>query len=53
LDFLSKASLLKHDITLAQLTDLPTDEAPDVLPPLIQAFLAESIGIDLNSIPDA
>jgi len=53
IDFLSRVSLLKRDITLAQPTDLTTDEAPDVLPPLIQAFLAESIGIDLDSIPDA
>jgi hypothetical protein len=53
IDFLSRVSLLKRDITLAQPTELPTDEAPDVLPPLIQTFLAESIGMDLNSIPDA
>jgi hypothetical protein len=53
LDFLSRVSLLKRDITLAQPTDLPTGKAPDILPPLIQAFLAESIGIDTNSIPDA
>jgi hypothetical protein len=47
------ASLLKRDIMLSQPAMQLTDTGPEVLPPLIQAFLADSIGIDLESIPDA
>jgi hypothetical protein len=53
LDFLSRVSLLKRDIMLAQPATQSTDVAPEVLPPLVQAFLAESVGIDLESLPDA
>lgn len=53
LDFLSMSSLLKRDIMLAQPAIQLADNVPEVLPPLVQAFLAESIGIDLKSIPDA
>lgn len=53
LDFLLRSSLLKHDIMLAQPAKHPSQSPPEVLPPLVQAFLAESIGIDLDSIPDA
>jgi len=52
LDFLSFTSLLKRDIMLAQPATQSTDNAPEVLPPLIQAFFADSIGIDLERIPD-
>jgi len=55
LDFLSTASLLKRDIMLAQPAKHSTDtgDAPKVLPPLVQAFLTESVGIDVQTIPDA
>ena len=54
LDFLSRASLLKRDIMLAQPAQThSTGNVPEVLPPLVQEFLAESVGIDLKMIPDA
>ena len=46
------ASLLKCNIMLSQPAMQLTNNGPEVLPPLIQAFLADSIGIDLKSIPD-
>jgi hypothetical protein len=53
LHFLSLASLLKRDIILSQPAIQLIDNTPEVLPPLIQAFLADSIGIGLESIPAA
>ena len=52
LDFLWRASALKRDIALTQPASVPTITAPEVLPPLVQAFLADSTGIDLATIPD-
>jgi hypothetical protein len=52
-EFLTRISSLKRSILLAKRAAEPTDSPPDILPRLIQRFLAESIGIDIGVIPDA
>jgi len=43
--FLRLCSLLKNDIQLAQPLAVPITSAPDILPPSVSDFIAESIGI--------
>jgi hypothetical protein len=52
-DFLTTISLLKRSISLVQRAGKPTDKPPDVLPRLIQRFLAESLRMDMGVMPDA
>jgi hypothetical protein len=52
-EFVTLISSLKSSILLAKRAANPTDEPPDILPRLIQRFLAESIGIDMGAVPDA
>lgn len=53
MEFLTRVSTLKRSILLAKRAGEPTDLPPDILPRLVQRFLAESIGIDIGAIPDA
>jgi len=52
-EFLTRVSLLKRSILLAERSAEPTGQPPGVLPRLIQRFLSESTGIDMGAIPDA
>jgi hypothetical protein len=52
-EFLTRVSSLKRSILLAGCATEPTDLPPEILPRLIQRFLAESIGIDMDALPDA
>jgi hypothetical protein len=48
-EYLTRVSALKRSISLAKRSAEPTDEPPNVLPRLIQRFIAESIGIDMHA----
>lgn len=48
-EYLTRVSALKRSISLAKRSAEPTDEPPDVLPRLIQRFIAESIGVDMHA----
>lgn len=52
-EFLTLISRLKRSILLARRAAEPTDYPPEVLPHLIQRFLSESTGIQMQAIPDA
>jgi hypothetical protein len=52
-EFLTRVSLLKRSILLAKRSAEPTDKPPEVLPRLIQNFLAKSVGIGIDFVPDA
>jgi hypothetical protein len=45
LRFVSLAAKLKDDILLTQPKDVPTNKAPDFLPPSIEAFLSSSCSL--------
>lgn len=51
-ELLTRISRLKRSILLAKRAAEPTDEPPSLLPRLIQRFLAESIGMEMEAIPD-
>src|SRR5882757_3315301 len=53
LTFLTQSSSLKRHIILAQPAGEPTGNAPQILPPLVREFLANSTGIALQAIQDA
>jgi hypothetical protein len=53
IELLTLISRLKRSILLAKCAAEPTDEPPDILPRLIQRFIAESIGIKIQAIADA
>jgi hypothetical protein len=52
-EFLTLTSRLKRSILLAKRAAEPTTRPPEILPRLIQRFLAESIGIKMEAIPDS
>jgi hypothetical protein len=45
LSFISRASMLKHDIMQPQPLSVPTDMAPKCLPPSVSQFLGDSLMI--------
>lgn len=53
MEFLTRVSALKRSILLAKRSAEPTDEPPEILPRLIQRFLADSVGFGMDSVPDA
>lgn len=52
-EFLTRVSALKRSILLAKHSAEPTDEPLDVLPRLIQRFIAESIRMDMAAVSAA
>ncbi|KAJ7023008.1 hypothetical protein C8F04DRAFT_1271905 [Mycena alexandri] len=43
-------SVLKRDTVLPQPIDVPTDDAPDILPPTITTFIAAAVGISCEDV---
>ncbi|KAJ7033257.1 hypothetical protein C8F04DRAFT_1210932 [Mycena alexandri] len=43
-------SVLKRDIVLPQPIDVPTNDAPDILPPTITTFIAAAVGISCEDV---
>jgi hypothetical protein len=53
IELLTLISQLKRSILLVKHAAEPTNEPPDILPCLIQRFIAESIRIEIQAIADA